>query len=95
VFGLCHLLGLRFAPRLRDLSERRLYIVDRRADYGALDCLIECMSVAGVAAMPVASGESLPTVPSMFAPLTHDRPSDPMRLSLWWVAPWEDVPASA
>jgi TnpA family transposase len=40
VFGLCHLLGFRFAPRLRDLSERRLYIVDRRADYGALDCLI-------------------------------------------------------
>ena len=40
MFGLCHLLGLRFAPRLRDLSERRLYIVDRRADYGALDCLI-------------------------------------------------------
>ena len=24
VFGLCHLLGFRFAPRLRDLSERRL-----------------------------------------------------------------------
>ena len=40
MFGLCHLLGLRFAPRLRDLSERSLYIVDRRADYGALDCLI-------------------------------------------------------
>ena len=40
MFGLCHLLGFRFAPRLRDLSERRLYIVDRRADYGALDCLI-------------------------------------------------------
>ena len=40
MFGLCHLLGLRFASRLRDLSERRLYIVDRRADYGALDCLI-------------------------------------------------------
>jgi len=40
VFGLCHLLGFRFAPRLRDLSERRPYIVDRRADYGALNCLI-------------------------------------------------------
>ena len=40
MFGLCHLLALRFAPRLRDPSERRLYIVDRRADYGALDCLI-------------------------------------------------------
>jgi TnpA family transposase len=32
VFGLCHLLGFRFAPRLRDLSDRRLYVVDRRAD---------------------------------------------------------------
>ena len=38
VFGLCHLLGFRFAPRLRDLSECRLYVVDRRADHGALDC---------------------------------------------------------
>ena len=25
VFGLCHLLGFRFAPRIRDLGERRLY----------------------------------------------------------------------
>jgi TnpA family transposase len=25
VFGLCHLLGFRFAPRIRDLDERRLY----------------------------------------------------------------------
>ncbi len=25
VFGLCHLLGFRFAPRIRDLNERRLY----------------------------------------------------------------------
>jgi hypothetical protein len=40
VFGLCHLLGFRFAPRLRDLSERRLYVVDRRANDGVLDCLI-------------------------------------------------------
>ncbi|MFT2675520.1 Tn3 family transposase, partial [Escherichia coli] len=24
-FGLCHLLGFRFAPRIRDLNERRLY----------------------------------------------------------------------
>ena len=40
MFGLCHLLGFRFAPRLRDLSDRRLYVVDRRADHGALDCLI-------------------------------------------------------
>ena len=28
VFGLCHLLGFRFAPRLRDLADRRLYVAD-------------------------------------------------------------------
>jgi TnpA family transposase len=32
--------SLRFAPRLRDLSDRRLYVVDRRADHGTLNCLI-------------------------------------------------------
>jgi Tn3 transposase DDE domain/TrwC relaxase len=38
--GLCHLLGFRFAPRLRDLSERRLYYRRSARDYRALDCLI-------------------------------------------------------
>jgi len=36
VFGLCHLLGFRFAPRIRDLADRRLYVTDRRATYAAL-----------------------------------------------------------
>ena len=27
VFGLCHLLGFCFAPRIRDLADRRLYCV--------------------------------------------------------------------
>jgi Tn3 transposase DDE domain len=40
VFGLCHLLGFRFAPRLRDLTDRRLYVADGHADHGALDSLI-------------------------------------------------------
>lgn len=40
VFGMCHLLGFRFAPRIRDLKERRLYIVDRRTDYGPLMPLV-------------------------------------------------------
>jgi TnpA family transposase len=40
VFGLCHLLGFRFAPRLRDLADRRLYVLDRAADYGCLEPLI-------------------------------------------------------
>jgi TnpA family transposase len=32
LFGLCHLLGFRFAPRLRDLSERRLFRMRRSMD---------------------------------------------------------------
>ena len=40
VFGLCHLLGFRFAPRIRDLADRRLYLVGARTAYKALDPLI-------------------------------------------------------
>jgi TnpA family transposase len=29
VFALCHLLGFRFAPRIRDLADRRLYVPDK------------------------------------------------------------------
>jgi len=32
VFGLCHLLGFRFAPRIRDIKERKLYLLmDQKA----------------------------------------------------------------
>jgi TnpA family transposase len=40
VFGLCHLLGFRFAPRIRDLADRRLYIIGARGAYKALDPVI-------------------------------------------------------
>jgi TnpA family transposase len=40
VFGLCHLLGFRFAPRIRDLADQRLYVADGRAVYGALSPMI-------------------------------------------------------
>ncbi len=40
VFGLCLLLGFRFAPRIRDLADRRLYVIGARAAYKALDPLI-------------------------------------------------------
>jgi TnpA family transposase len=40
VFGLCHLLGFRFAPRIRDLADRRLYVADGRAVYAALTPMI-------------------------------------------------------
>lgn len=33
VFGLTHLLGFRFAPRIRDLGETKLYIPKGGADY--------------------------------------------------------------
>jgi TnpA family transposase len=40
VFGLCHLLGFRFAPRIRDLADRRLYVANARAIYAALAPMI-------------------------------------------------------
>ena len=40
VFGLCHLTGFRFAPRIRDLADRRLYTTDSRAAYFALAPMI-------------------------------------------------------
>ena len=40
VFGLCHLLGFRFAPRIRDLADRRIYVADGRTAYTALNPMI-------------------------------------------------------
>lgn len=40
VFGLCHLLGFRFAPRIRDLADKKLYLPDREGNYSALASLI-------------------------------------------------------
>ena len=40
VFGLCHLLGFRFAPRIRDLNDKRLYLPGKEGSYPALDGLI-------------------------------------------------------
>ncbi|WP_427131691.1 Tn3 family transposase [Pseudarthrobacter sp. S9] len=40
VFGLMHLLGFRFAPRIRDLGETKLYIPKGDTPYGALKPLI-------------------------------------------------------
>jgi TnpA family transposase len=40
VFGLCHLAGFRFAPRIRDLADRRLYVADSRVAYAALTPMI-------------------------------------------------------
>ncbi|MDH3769668.1 MAG: Tn3 family transposase, partial [Nitrospirota bacterium] len=40
VFGLCALLGVRFAPRLRDLPDRRIYRLDPTVTYSALEPII-------------------------------------------------------
>ena len=40
VFALCHLLGFRFAPRIRDLADRRLYVPDKGRTYPALGNLV-------------------------------------------------------
>ena len=40
VFGMCHLLGHRFAPRIRDLADKKLYLPDRDGAYPALTSLV-------------------------------------------------------
>jgi TnpA family transposase len=40
VFGMCHLLGHRFAPRIKDLKDRKLYAIERPDTYPVLKPLI-------------------------------------------------------
>jgi TnpA family transposase len=40
VFALCHLRGFRFAPRIRDLADKRLYVSDPDRKYGTLAPLV-------------------------------------------------------
>ena len=40
MFALCHLLGFRFAPRIRDLADKRLATIERPSRYPALQGLI-------------------------------------------------------
>lgn len=40
LFALCHLLGFRFAPRIRDLSDHRLFSIEKPAHYDGLKPLI-------------------------------------------------------
>lgn len=40
VFGLAHLLGFRFAPRLRDLADSRLYAIGKTLDFPKLETLL-------------------------------------------------------
>lgn len=40
VFGLMHLLDFRFAPSIRDLADKRLYVPDNQKDYSAIASMI-------------------------------------------------------
>jgi TnpA family transposase len=40
VFALCHALGFRFAPRIRDLADKRLYVSEHPRSYPALASVI-------------------------------------------------------
>jgi TnpA family transposase len=40
VFALCHLLGFRFAPRIRDLADKRLYVPGKPTQWLALSSMI-------------------------------------------------------
>ena len=40
VFALCHSLGFRFAPRIRDLADRRIYVPENGNTYPALGSLV-------------------------------------------------------
>ena len=40
VFGLCHLLGYRFAPRIKDLRDRKLYTIEKSGNWPLLAPLI-------------------------------------------------------
>jgi TnpA family transposase len=41
VFGLSHLLGFRFAPRIRDISELKLYSFSKPSDYPKIENIIQ------------------------------------------------------
>src|SRR5260363_381697 len=40
VFGLMHLLGFRFAPRIRDLADKRWYVPGKPADFPDVAALV-------------------------------------------------------
>ncbi|MGC9673744.1 Tn3 family transposase [Staphylococcus haemolyticus] len=40
IFGLTHLLGFRFAPRIRDLSDSKLFTIDKASEYPKLETIL-------------------------------------------------------
>ena len=51
VFGLCHLLGYRFAPRVKGLKDRKLYTIKKPGTYPLLEPMIgDAIDVAAIVA---------------------------------------------
>ena len=50
VFALCHLLGYRFTPRIRDLADKRLYAVGPASDYPMIEPLVAARINTGLIA---------------------------------------------
>lgn len=40
IFGLTHLLGFKFAPRIRDLSDSKLFTIDKASEYPKLESIL-------------------------------------------------------
>ncbi|KKB35323.1 Tn3 family transposase [Bacillus thermotolerans] len=40
IFGLTHLLGFKFAPRIRDLSDSKLFSIDKASEYPKLEAIL-------------------------------------------------------
>ncbi len=40
IFGLTHLLGFKFAPRIRDLSDSKLFTLDKASEYPKLEAIL-------------------------------------------------------
>ncbi|MED0951772.1 Tn3 family transposase [Bacillus mobilis] len=40
IFGLTHLLGFKFAPRIRDLSDSKLFTIDKASEYPKLETIL-------------------------------------------------------
>lgn len=49
VFALMHLLGFRFAPRIRDIKDSRLFVPGKATDYPALEPIIgDALKTGGI-----------------------------------------------
>ncbi|KMP41772.1 transposase, partial [Bacillus cereus] len=40
IFGLTHLLGFKFAPRIRDLADSKLFTIDKASEYPKLEAIL-------------------------------------------------------